>query len=281
MVSGVDFATRRPFTPFDESRGTMSMSTPGPDRVPSTVKVGKTSGQGKPPAGGSSGSSRPGSGKKPGAGKGKGRKPVTPVKVSGGRSWGPIAVIGAVVLIAGGIIGYGVYATVSAPEPETWETRAAAIDGVVDYRSGEDQTIVSRNHVEGPQTYKVLPPVGGDHNSVWQSCQGNVYDAAVANEHAVHSLEHGAVWITYRPGISADQISSLAGKVEGRDYMLMSPYDGMDSNISLQAWGYQLKVDNASDPRIDEFISTMRVQASVEPGATCASNQTSTGPLAA
>ena len=28
------------------------MSTPGPERVPSSVKVGKTTGQGKPPAGG-------------------------------------------------------------------------------------------------------------------------------------------------------------------------------------------------------------------------------------
>ena len=75
------------------------MSTPGPERVPSTVKVGKTSGQGKPPTGPakSSAAKKPGGpSARPGGAKGggKGRKPVAPVKVSSGRSWGPIAVNG-------------------------------------------------------------------------------------------------------------------------------------------------------------------------------------------
>ena len=92
------------------------------------------------------------------------------------------------------------------------------------------------------------------HNAAWQNCMGDVYDAPIANEHAVHSLEHGAVWITYRPGLPQDQLDKLAGKVRGVEKMLMSPYEGLDKPISLQAWGYQLKVDNADDPRIDEFI---------------------------
>src|SRR4051794_34496399 len=94
----------------------MSMSTPGPERVPSTVKVGKTSGQGKPPATKSTGGkpgARPGAKGGGPAGKGgKGRKPITPVKVASGRNWGPIAVAGVVVLIAAGIIGYGVFASI-------------------------------------------------------------------------------------------------------------------------------------------------------------------------
>src|ERR1051325_6869058 len=90
----------------------MSMSTPGPDRVPSTVKVDKTSGQGNPPAkaAGATRGARPGA-RPQGKGGGKGRKPVTPVKVSGGRNWGPIAVAGVVVLVAVGIIGYGGFAS--------------------------------------------------------------------------------------------------------------------------------------------------------------------------
>ena len=70
----------------------MSKSAPGPERVRSTVKADKTSGQGKPPARKSTptkaAGSKPG-GNKPGAGKGaKGRKVITPVKVNSGRSWG-------------------------------------------------------------------------------------------------------------------------------------------------------------------------------------------------
>src|SRR4051812_36405536 len=119
----------------------MSMSTPGPERVPSTVKVDKTSGQGKPPAARPSGAKPTGAksaGSKPGnrAGgrpQGKGRKPTAPVKVSGSRNWGPIAVAGVVVLIAIGIIGYGAYASMKGSE--SWQDKAAKIEGIVNYRA--------------------------------------------------------------------------------------------------------------------------------------------------
>jgi hypothetical protein len=127
-------------------------------------------------------------------------------------------------------------------------------------------------------TYKTSPAVGGNHNIDWQNCMGDIYDAPIAQEHAVHSLEHGTVWITYRPGLPQAQIDTLAGKVRGREKMMMSPYEGLDAPISLQAWGYQLKVDNADDERIDEFIKIMRVNASIEgPNASCAQGITVTG----
>jgi hypothetical protein len=264
----------------------MSMSTPGgggPERVPSTVKVDKSTGAGKPPAGksgsGAKPAGRPGGGK-PGArpagkGGGKGRKPVTPVKVSGGRNWGPIALVGVVVLIAAGIIGYGFYATSKGAKP--WGERAAAIKGIVDYRNSSDKTIAARDHKPGSLTYTTNPPVGGAHNARWQNCMGDVYGAPIAKEHAVHSLEHGAVWITYKPDLPADQVAKLTEKVEGQDFMMLSPYTGLDKNVSLQAWGFQLKVDSVDDKRIDEFIKALRVNASQEPGAGCSSGINATG----
>ncbi len=251
----------------------MSISTSGGnERQPSTVKVGKTTSGGKPPAG-----SRPGGGKSPqGKGGAKPRKPVTPVKVSGGRNWGPIAVAGAVVLIALGIIGVGVY-YVAKSNTGPWEEQVADIEGIVNYRENPDKTLTARNHVEGPQNYKVSPPVGGDHNQAWQNCMGDIYDAPIPNEHAVHSMEHGAVWVTYKLGLGAADVDKLAGKVRGKDYMLMSPVEGLSSNVSLQAWGFQLKLDSVDDDRIDAFIKALRSNASVEPGATCASGVTATG----
>jgi hypothetical protein len=257
------------------------MSSPGPERVPSTVKVDKTSGQGKPPASKSAKARPAGSRPKGPAGKGggKGRKPITPVKVSGGRNWGPIAVAGVVVLIAVGIIGYGVWAAArSSNEASTpWAERAAAIEGIVDYRANADKTITSREHKAGPLTYATNPPVGGDHNPQWQNCNGDVYTEPIPKEHAVHSLEHGAVWVTYKQGLPADQVDTLKSKVEGKDYMLMSPVANLEKNVSLQAWGYQLKVDTVDDARIDAFIRALRTNASVEPGATCSSGVTVTG----
>jgi hypothetical protein len=129
----------------------------------------------------------------------------------------------------------------------------------------------------GHLTYPMSPPAGGNHNPYWQNCMGDVYPAEIASEHAVHSLEHGAVWVTYRPDLPADQVAALKARVTNRPYMLMSPYPRLDRPISLQAWGYQVKVDSADDPAIDSFIDKYRVNAAPEPGATCSSGVTDTG----
>jgi hypothetical protein len=277
----------------------MSMSTPDQSR-PSAVSTGK-----KPPAGGSkpaksaaksassssgssssassgSGKSRPsarpsaGGPKKGAAGGGKGpRKPITPVKVSQGRSWGPIGMFVAVGVLAAAIIGYGAWAAFQGSR--SWEDRAADIDGISTYRDDPDKSLTTQDHVPGPVTYKLTPPVGGNHNQDWQNCMGDVYTAPIANEHAVHSMEHGAVWITYKNGLAADQVEKLASKVRGNEFMLMSPIDNLDRNISLQAWGYQLKLDNADDGRIDDFISALRQNATMEPNAACSGGITATG----
>lgn len=202
----------------------------------------------------------------------KPRRP-TPKAVAGGRSPALIATFAAVGVLAVAIIGYAIYAVTRSNEsqPDT-----AAISGLVNYRAS-DPKMLTRNHVTGTVNYPVSPPVGGDHNPIWQNCIGDVYPAAIANENAVHSLEHGAVWITYRPGLPADQIEALAGKVRGTPFLLMSPFPGLDRPISLQAWGLQLKLDAATDPRIDEFIRDFRIKAAPEPGAPCANGVTATG----
>src|ERR1051325_4821995 len=74
------------------------------------------------------------------------------------------------------------------------------------------QTVTSANypagqHLAGKIDYQESPPVGGAHNVVWQNC--GIYSTPIHNEHAVHSLEHGAVWITYRPDLPADQVEIL------------------------------------------------------------------------
>ncbi|RVW02643.1 DUF3105 domain-containing protein [Rhodococcus xishaensis] len=145
-----------------------------------------------------------------------------------------------------------------------------AIDGVVkiDYPAGQ--------HVGPTQrvAYDQSPPFGGTHDAVWATCTGTVYADAIRSENAVHSLEHGAVWITYNPDdIGDEQREKLADRVESKGgYMMMSPYPGLDTPISLQSWGHQLKLDNADDERIDQFITALRLNRYMypEPGATCA-----------
>jgi len=106
---------------------------------------------------------------------------------------------------------------------------------------------------------------------------GDVYTAQIPKEQATHAMEHGAVWIAYRPDLPADQVAELASKVRDVEFMLMSPYPGLDQPISVQTWGYQLKVEKASDGRIDDFISALRKNSSQEPTAGCSGGITDPG----
>jgi hypothetical protein len=138
-----------------------------------------------------------------------------------------------------------------------------------------------RDHVEGPVDYpgsSTAPPVGGPHNGVPQSCQA--YTSPVANEHAVHSLEHGAVWITYNPDkVSAKDIAVLKADLEDSPYRMLSPYPGLKAPISLQAWGEQVFLDKATDKRVKRFLELFtQGPQDLEKGAAC-SGTTATGPL--
>ncbi|MFI7023926.1 DUF3105 domain-containing protein [Micromonospora sp. NPDC049900] len=203
-----------------------------------------------------------------------GRRSRKAVVVRPGRSWASVAAFTAVGMLAVAIVGYGAFSLRDGVRP--WSSRLAAVPGVVDYVSANPSWLTTE-HRGGPLSYEVNPSVGGTHNSVWQNCNGVVYDAPIAAEHATHSLEHGAVWITHRPDLPAGQVARLADRVRGVDYLMLSPYDGLDAPISVQAWGYRLTVTSADDGRIDEFVRAARINAGPERGATCSGGVTTTG----
>ncbi|WP_117210600.1 DUF3105 domain-containing protein [Allorhizocola rhizosphaerae] len=251
----------------------MSISTPsGEQNSPSVVKV-----SGKPSAKPGAKPGGKGGGKPAAGGKGGGpRRPQAPVKVGQGRNWGPIALFVAVGVIAVGIIIAAAWPSFGpGGSAYPWEQRASQIEGIVNFRA--NGTELKRDHAWGTQTYAQNPPVGGPHNAVWQQCMGNIYDAPIPNEHAVHSLEHGAVWVTYRSGLPADQVEVLANKVRGKQFTMLSPVDNLDKPVSLQAWGYQLKLDDVNDARIDKFIEALAKNATLEPQVGCGEGNTATG----
>jgi hypothetical protein len=130
---------------------------------------------------------------------------------------------------------------------------------------------LSHDHVQGPVTYPQVPPVGGPHNPDWVNC--GVYDQPVPSEMAVHSLEHGAVWLTYEQDLSDDQVQTLRDLAKGQRDVLVSPWSGdpsLSGPVVASAWGLQLKVDNASDPRLAQFIRRYaRGPQTPEPAAPC------------
>jgi len=116
--------------------------------------------------------------------------------------------------------------------------------------------------------YSETPPTGGTHNPVWQNC--GVYDKPLYDEYGVHSMEHGAVWITYRPGLPAADVEALKRVVAGHSYSLLSPHLHLKSPVVISAWNRQLSVDRADDPRLAEFMKRYELARSVpERGAAC------------
>ena len=129
-------------------------------------------------------------------------------------------------------------------------------------------TITSRGHTEEDLDYPTVPPAGGDHLGIWHNC--GKYVVELLDEAAVHSLEHGVVWITYLPDLSLTQIQKLDGLLEGNQRFLMSPYSNQPASIVLTAWGRRLEIEDASDPRIPAFIEAFTdSSSSPEPGVTC------------
>jgi hypothetical protein len=95
---------------------------------------------------------------------------------------------------------------------------------------------LAHDHSVGPFSSPQMPPAGGCHYECWQNC--GIYDRPVPNEHAIHSLEHDAVWITYQPTLEMEVVEQLRQLVQGRQYTLLSPYEGLPVLIVATAWGF-------------------------------------------
>ncbi len=197
-------------------------------------------------------------------------KPVQ-VQIKQSRPWGLI--VGSIVLGLAliGILGFAV-----ANQGDGFTDPLDKLDGSFDGLAIADAKTLTRNHVDGPVKYAQNPPNGGDHNGTPQVC--TVYDAAIPNENAVHSLEHGAVWITYKPDLPKDQVATLKDLAEGKSYVLMSPFPGQAKPVDLSAWGRRLSMDTVNRGTVEKFIQGYADGPQTpEKGATCAQGNSTTG----
>lgn len=124
-----------------------------------------------------------------------------------------------------------------------------------------------REHTEVAVQYDVEPPVGGPHNPAWLNC-GN-YSFPVPSENAVHSLEHGVVWITYDPDLPEDQVRRIRNFGEEPE-TITSPYPNLPAPVVASVWGNQILLDSADDPRLKDFVRSMKNGPDTpEPSASC------------
>lgn len=172
----------------------------------------------------------------------------------GGLLWGGVAVVLALIV---GLVAWAIIRDSPA---------------LVDLSAVEEYENSSAVHTTEPVEYDVMPPVGGPHHPTWWNC--GVYQEELPLEHVVHSLEHGAVWLSYQPSLPADQIAVLE-ELGGQEYMMVSPVSEQDSPVVATSWDTQLKLDAADERTLQAFIREFKQGPKTpEPGALCSNGTT-------
>lgn len=119
----------------------------------------------------------------------------------------------------------------------------------------EHIAITNTNH----PSYNSNPPTSGPHFS--QPSEWGVYKQELADETLIHNLEHGGVWISYKPGIPEEVRKNLENfyKKWGRK-VIVTPRSKNDSDIALAAWNRldKFSVSEYSEERVEKFIKAFR-----------------------
>jgi hypothetical protein len=155
----------------------------------------------------------------------------------------------------------------------------AAYDGVADPSSPDyvDQShIGSGGFPTGPafSTYPSVPPTSGPHAAIPPGpIAAGVYDSPPDLYRAIHSLEHGATIVWYRPGTQTaglERLTAFFGQPVGddpvgQDRVIVAPYDYPDQgaagrlpdgvNMALVAWHRQQSCGGVSLPVAFDFAS--------------------------
>lgn len=189
------------------------------------------------------------------------------IRPEGGRASNRTKIIIGLVVLAF-IVGFGALVWIDSSQRQG----QGPVEGVEEFDVGQ-----AGQHTPDTVDYEQDPPAGGEHNPVWQNAA--FYEEPVRNENAVHTQEHGGVWITYSPDLPQVQIDTIQQIVEGQDCLLASPYPGLpaDTPVAASAWGAQLRLESADDPNLERFISSYRKGPQTpEPGATCSGGTSDT-----
>ena len=140
-----------------------------------------------------------------------------------------------------GSLGYGIVYLATRPEKPA--------PGIAFPILGREHIPVGTYHSE----YNSNPPTSGSHYA--EEAEWGVYQNELPDEQLIHNLEHGGIWISYKPGIDP----AIKAKLEsiGNKYkkaVIVVPRAKNDSMIALASWGRLEKLDNFNEAEIINFI---------------------------
>jgi hypothetical protein len=123
---------------------------------------------------------------------------------------------------------------------------------------GQEHISVGAEHAP----YNSNPPTSGPHYV--QPASSGFRDVEIADGHLIHSLEHGLVWISYRPDMPSAVVDALARFA--RDSMVViTARESNDTDVAVAAWNRLDKFNLAGETlseeetaRIQDFITRNR-----------------------
>ncbi|MFB6212733.1 MAG: DUF3105 domain-containing protein [Candidatus Magasanikbacteria bacterium] len=122
---------------------------------------------------------------------------------------------------------------------------------------GKKVSIMNRKHIDKGvnfKNYNSNPPTSGPH---WTNQAGwGVYSKPLPDEQLVHNLEHGGIWISYKPkkvsSSTLDQMKNLAQKYTNA--VILTPRSKNDSPIAVASWGRLMKLKKFQRKKVEKFI---------------------------
>lgn len=100
--------------------------------------------------------------------------------------------------------------------------------------------------------YNSNPPTSGPH---WpQPAVWGIYKQKQPDERLIHNLEHGGIWISYKPDVSAETITLLEDFAKRYKKVIVEPREENTAPIALAAWTHMQTLDSYDERTIIKFI---------------------------
>jgi len=154
------------------------------------------------------------------------------------------------------ILGGGIFFISSNPDFGSGKkSQVSPNEGIGQYFESQGQEHIAPGATHNQ--YNSNPPSSGPH---WaEPAINGAHEEPVVDEQAIHNLEHGYVWIAYKPDLPSDMIEKLKSIVNEDNWKVVSsPRSENDSPIALVAWTRVLKLETYDEDQIKEFIKTYR-----------------------
>lgn len=141
------------------------------------------------------------------------------------------------------VVSGGVYWLIKRSQRKTAERKIYAVQFP---DQGRNHINVGASHPD----YNSNPPTSGWHYA--NPAQKGIYKNQLPDEQAIHNLEHGYVWISYRLDASLEIIKQLENFYGFGKKVVVEPRKENDKLIAITAWNWLDKFDPVSSTSLSD-----------------------------